>query len=119
MSATQPGSKTPIVTLGEAVALVIDAIALAEKGLERNPSREEERELNQTLIDLEERRAEIQAKLDALVDGTQQLAGPTRAQVAQISSLTGQVEAETNASETASGAVTLSARVLALATEIA
>jgi len=114
-----PAPKTPIVALGEALSLVLDAIALAEEGLEMNPSKEEERALNETLTNLELKRAAIQAKLDALIAKTRQVAGPTQEQVAQISALTAQVGAQTNASVTASMAVALTSRVLALATEVA
>jgi hypothetical protein len=49
---------------------VFDAIALAEKGLLANPSVVEERKLNDTLNDLELKRAAIQAKLDAQINRT-------------------------------------------------
>ena len=119
MPRTDPVPKTPIGALGELLSLVIDAIALAEKGLEKNPSKEDERQLNETLNDLEIKRGEIQAKLNAMIAQTRQVADPTQAQVAQISQLTAQVGAQTNASVTASAAVALTSRVLALATEVA
>jgi hypothetical protein len=114
-----PAPKTPIVALEEALSLVFGAIALAQKGLENNPSKEEERTLNDTLNDLNLRRATIEAKLDALIAKTAPLAGPTPAQVAQVAALTGEVEQLTNAAVTASAAVKLTARVLTLATEVA
>jgi hypothetical protein len=119
MPPTDPEPLTPIGALGEALFLVFDAIALAQKGLVKNPSKEEERDLNETLNKLELRRAEIQAKMNALIDGTRVAPGPTRAQVARISALTAEVGRRTNASVTASSAVALSSRVLALATEVA
>ena len=51
MPPTDPTPKSPIVALGEALHLIFKGIALAEKGLEKNPSKEEERDLNQKLID--------------------------------------------------------------------
>jgi serine protease inhibitor ecotin len=119
MPPTAPARKSPLVAFGEALHLVFGAIALAEKGLEKNPSPDDERALNQTLIDLELQRAEIQAKIDALIAQTRNLPGPTAKQVAEISRLTGEVEAVTNASLTASRAVALTSRTLALATEVA
>jgi hypothetical protein len=98
---------------------VFDAIALAEKGLLANPSVVEERKLNDTLNDLELKRAAIQAKLDAQINRTAPLAGPTPAQVAQVAALTSEVERRTRMAVTASGAVVLTGRVLALATEVA
>lgn len=109
----------PIVALGQALHLIFKGIALAEKGLEMNPSKEEERDLNATLIDLEAQRAEIQAKLDALIAKSRVVAGPTQEQVERIAELTAQVEAQTNASVTASASVALTSRVLALASEVA
>ena len=114
-----PATKTPIVALAEALSLVFDAIAVAEKGLEKNPSKEEERKLNQTLVDLDLKRAKIQAKLDAQVNRTAPLAGPTAAQVAEVATLTGEVQRLTGRALTASAAVRVTTRVLALATEVA
>jgi len=111
--------KPPLVAFGEARHLVFAAIALAEKGLEKNPSTDEERTLNQTLNDLELQRAALQAKIDALIQQTRHIPGPTAKQVAEVSQLTQEVEAVTDASLTASRAVTLTSRTLALATEVA
>lgn len=119
MPPTAPARRSPLVELGKALHLVFVAIALAEKGLEKNPSPDEERALNATLNDLERQRAEIQAKIDALIAQTRKLPGPTAKQVAEISRLTVEVEAVTDASLTASRAVALTARALALATEVA
>lgn len=119
MPSTDREPKTPIGALGEALSLVFKAIALARKGLEKNPSTEEGRELNETLNELERQRTEIQAKMDALIANARAVAGPTPEQVARMSALTAEVGAQTNASVTASAAVALSARALALATEVA
>jgi hypothetical protein len=113
------GSQNPLVTLGNALSMVFGAIAIAQKGLLKNPSPEEERKLNRTLAKLELERATISAKLDALIAGNQDIAGPTPGQVQEISSLTAQVEVLTNANLTASGAVALTSRILTLATDIA
>jgi hypothetical protein len=114
-----PAPETPLVGLEEALSLVFDAIALAQKGLENNPSKEEERALNAALIDLDLRRATIEAKLDALIAHTTPVVGPTPAQVAQVAALSAEVETLTSAAVTASAAVVLTTRVLALATEVA
>jgi hypothetical protein len=114
-----PARKSPLVALGDALHLVFEAIALAEKGLEKNPSTDEERVLNENLVALELQRAEIQGMINDLIAQTRTLPGPTAKQVAEISNLTGEVEAVTNASVTASRAVALTSRALALATEVA
>lgn len=119
MPPSAPARKSPLVALREALDLVFAAIALAEKGLEMNPSTDEERVLHDTLNDLELRRAALQAKIDALIAQTRTIPGPTAKQVAEISQLTRDVEAVTDASLTASRAVALTSRTLALATDVA
>jgi hypothetical protein len=119
MPPSGPTRKSPILAFTDALHLVFEAIKLAEKGLEMNPSKEDERALNETLGNLERKRAELQAKLDALISQSRQFPGPTAQQVAEVSRLTREVEAVTNASITASRAVALTSRVLALATEVA
>jgi hypothetical protein len=112
------GSANPAIGLSDALALVFDAITVAEQGLLRNPSVEEERELNEQLNDLQLKRATIRAQIDALIAGTRTIAGPTAEQVAEISRLTGQVEALTSAATTASAAVAFTSRVLEVATNV-
>jgi hypothetical protein len=109
----------PIIALGNALSLVRHAIRIAKKGLLMNPSTKEERELNETLVELDIKRAEVRAKLDALIAGSSTIVGPTTAQVKEISDLTAEVGKLTNDSITASGAVALTSKVLALATEVA
>jgi hypothetical protein len=65
------------------------------------------------------KRAEIRAKLDALIAGTTTITGPTTEEVNEISSLTAQVEALTNQNITASGTVVLATKILDLATKVA
>lgn len=107
----------PAVVLGEVLSLVFSAIEIAEKGLLCNPSVEEGRKLNEQLNDLQQKRAILQAKIDALIAGSVRIAEPTAEQVAEISRLTGQVEALTSRALTASAAVAFSSRVLTVATE--
>lgn len=118
MSNGDPG-QNPAVTLGNALALVFDAIALTRVGLLCNPSREELRALNDQLNELSLAQASIEAKLDALMTGSAPVAGPSKAQVDEVAALTGQVQALTTASTTASAAVALTTRVLVVATQIA
>jgi hypothetical protein len=111
--------ENPFVALGDALFLVFRAIGTAQKGLEKNPTKEQERDLNETLVELERKRAEIRAKLNALIASTRQVVCPTVGQVNEISKLTAEVAALTNASITASAAVAVTSKVLGLATEIA
>jgi hypothetical protein len=116
--AHESGEEDPVIALGKALSLVRKAIATAEKGLLLNPSTVEQRELNETLVELELKKAKIRAQLDAQIAASTTIAGPTAAQVVEISSLTAEVEELTNASITASAAVALTSKVLALATEV-
>jgi hypothetical protein len=109
----------PIIALGNALALVRQAIRIAKKGLLMNPTTDEQRALNEQLTALEIERAEIRAMLDALTASSTTIVGPTAAQVKEISDLTGEVGKLTNDAITASGAVALTSKVLALATEVA
>lgn len=109
----------PVIALGNALSLVGKAIAAAAKGLLSNPSTEEQRDLNATIAELELKKAAIRAQIDALIAGSTTIAGPTAAQVTEISSLTGEVERLTNQTIAVSGAIKLTSRVLALATEVA
>jgi hypothetical protein len=112
-------AQNPGVMLSRALALVFRALAVAHDGLLLNPSKDEERALNATVVELEARRAIIRASLDALANDPQAVAGPTAAQVTEVSLLTRQVETLTTANLTASGAVAFTSRVLVVATQIA
>jgi hypothetical protein len=92
---------------------------VAEDALLLNPSREQERTLNETLLELEAKRALIRAMLNALANDPRALPGPTAAQVTEVSLLTGQVETLTTANLTTSSAITFSSKVLVVATQIA
>ena len=98
---------------------MFDAIALAQKGLLKNPSTEQERQLNRILAKLELERADIQAKITALIGKAKGVNGPNEDQVLEVSNLTAQVDVLTNANITASGAIALTSNILGVATEIA
>lgn len=109
----------PYDSLSDALSLVFDALAVAQKGLLKNPSREEKRKLLRRIGRLEGERAEIAAKMDALEAGATDVVGPTKNQVDEIAALTGEVEAMTRANLTASAALALTSRIMTLATEVA
>lgn len=110
----------PEIAYENALALVFDSISLARKGLRLNPSKEEERKLNKTLLRLEVERADLEAMLDALADDDPVgVAPPTQAQVDEIAALTGEVEGLTRANLTAAGALSAASKVLALAVAVA
>ena len=105
--------------LSDALALVFDGISLAGKGLLRNPSKEQKRKLNRRIARLEAERAEIVAKMDAIEDGVTNVKGPTDAQVTHIANLTAEVEKAAAANQTASAALSVSAKVLTVVSKIA
>jgi hypothetical protein len=112
-------ASAPSIALGRALALVFRALAVAEDALLLNPSREQERALNETLLELEAKRAMLRARLNALANDPRALPGPTAAQVTEVSLLAGQVEALTTANLTASSALAFTSKVLVVATQIA
>ncbi len=109
----------PEIVYENALALVYDSISVARKGLRSNPSKEEERKLNKTLLRLEAERADLEGMLDALADDEPVgVAPPTQAQVDEIATLTGEVEGLTRANLTAAGALSVASKVLALAAAV-
>lgn len=107
-----------VVELLLAIALVDDAIALAESALLRNPSTEEERALRRNLLRLQAERAVLEAELNAALDQSTGVQAPGAAQLAEIVALSDEVEAATNAALAASAAVALTARVLDLSISV-
>ncbi len=109
----------PKIAYANTLALVFDAISSANKGLLANPSKEEERKLNKTLLRLEVERTDLMGMLIALAKNQPvDVAPPTQAQVDEIATLTGEVEGLTRANLTAAGALSVASKVLALAAAV-
>ena len=109
----------PEITYANTLALVFDAISSANKGLLANPSKEEERRLNKTLLRLEVERTDLMGMLIALANNEPVgVAPPTQAHVDEIATLTGAVENLTRANLTAAGALTVASNILALAAAV-
>jgi hypothetical protein len=108
----------PVIILERALALVFDAIAIAQRGLRANPTKEEERKLNKTLAQLEVERADLEGMIDALENKPTDVPPPTQEQVDRIAELTGRVEQQARASVTAAGALAIASDVLDLAINI-
>lgn len=113
---TNATDKVP--ALLHAIELVDSAIALAEGALNDNPSPEEERALNQTLLRLNAERAVLEAELDAALNEDTAVQGPNAAQLAQIESLSKQVEQATSAGAAADAKIALAGKVLNVAAAI-
>jgi hypothetical protein len=105
----------PVIVLESALALVFDAIAIAQKGCRANPTKDEERKLNKTLARLEVERADLEGMIDALENEPADVPPPTQEHVERIADLTGRVERQTRASLTAAGALAIASDVLDLA----
>ena len=106
----------PIIQLEDALALVFDTQALTIMALRSNLKKEDERRLNKFLARLVVEEADLISMIDALEDGGQPgIAPPTAAQVADISTLSGEVEQLTNGNLAASGVLAVSGKVLDLA----
>lgn len=99
-----------------AIELVNDAIALTEKALVDNPSIDEERELNIKLARLKARLAVLDAELDAALAGDSSVQAPTQAQLAQMESLSANVEQAAN--QSVAGRIAVIAKVLDLASAV-
>ena len=107
-----------MIALEDALALVYDAIALAQKGLRANPSKEEGRKLSKTLARLEVERADLEGLIDAMADAPEAVQPPTPAQVESIAALIGEVANLTRANLTATAALAVASKVLDLAIDI-
>jgi hypothetical protein len=118
MSAVIPNTDA-IAAVSNAIALVHDALGAIEKSLVRDRTAEEERSLTRQRAALELLLTHLREDMNALIDATSSWQGPTDEQVGAISSLMKAAGRLTTANLTASRAVDFSARVLALATEIA
>ena len=108
----------PIITLERALALVFDAIAIAQKGLRANPSKEEERKLIKTIARLDIERTDLEEMIDALENEPTDVPPPSQADVTRIAELTGRVERETRRNLTATGAVEITSGILDLAIKL-
>jgi len=106
--------------LTAAQSAIHDSITQAKKGLNRNPSPEERRALDENILDLAEKNTILEARILAVRNGggADSVPMPTAAQIAAIGDLSAEVEGLTNENLTAAGALALSTRALTLATEL-
>lgn len=111
-------SNDPVINLELALALVFDAIAIAQKGLRANPSKEEGRKLHKTIARLEIERTDLEEMIDALDNSPDDVPPPSQEDVDRIAELTGRVEQQTRQNLTAAGAVEITSNVLDLAIKL-
>lgn len=106
--------------LKAAQSSIIDAIGCARKGLLLNPSTEEERELNQSILDWAEKSEILEARILAVrnAGAGDTIKPPTAAQVTAIGSLSAEVEGLTNDNLTAAAALSLATKAMKLAGEL-
>lgn len=105
--------------LVKAVSIVRDTLAWAKKGVNRNPSPEQRRQLDQLILDLAAKIAILDARIIALRSaGAENVAMPSPEQIAATGALAADVEALTNDSLTAASALSVATRGLKLATDL-
>lgn len=105
-------------SLRDSLTIVEDMLIVAKQGLELNPTPDERRRLDLQILDLEEQRARIDAKMIAILASSTATAMPSEEQIKEIARLSGEVEQMTNANATASAAISLGAGVLEFASGI-
>lgn len=108
----------PVIVLERALALVYDAMAIAQKGRRANPNKEESRRLNKTLARLELERHDLEEMIDAMEGTPADVSPPSQAEVDRIAELTGRVEQQTRTNITAAGALAIASDVLDLAIKV-
>ena len=106
--------------LTAAQSAIYDAITWAKKGLNRNPSVEEGRALDEHILDLAEKNAILEARILAVRNsGGNDVPMPSPAQISAIGSLSAEVEGLTNDNLTAAAALSLATKAMKLASELA
>ncbi len=107
--------------LTAAQSAIHDAITWTKKGLNRNPSVEERRALDEHILDLAEKNAILEARILAVRNsgGNDTVPMPSPAQISAIGDLSAEVEGLTNDNLTAAAALSLATKGLKLASELA
>jgi hypothetical protein len=102
----------------DAIALVDDAITMAENALLDGPSKEEERKLNRRILRLKTERSVLDAELDAALDEETGVLGPSQSQIQEIAKLSMQVEQAKAASASVQDRIALTGKVVSLITMV-
>lgn len=107
--------------LTAAQSAIHDSITWAKKGVNRNPSVEERRALDEHILDLVEKNATLEARILAVRNsgGNDNVPMPSPAQISAIGSLSAEVEGLTNDNLTAAAALSLATKAMKLAGELA
>ena len=114
MTAEEQAALATFRAMSEALEMVEDALAVARKGLNANPTKQERRELDEDILDLALKRTRLTNSLIALGRGQETIQPPTPGQIAEIKALATQVDQLTRQSVAASQAVTAAGDVLEL-----
>jgi hypothetical protein len=106
--------------LTTAQSAIHDSITWAKKGLNRHPSPEERRALDEHILDFAEKNAILEARILAVRNnqGNVTVPMPTSAQISTIGSLSAEVEGLTNDNLTAAAAISLATKAMTLAGEL-
>lgn len=117
--ADESGNDAAIQAIGNAIALVYDAMSAVKKARLMNPSPEEDRKLVRQLAALELQLTHLDEDMNAHLAGSRDWPGPSSGQRAEIGELMKKAEKLTTAALTQEKAVEFATRVLALATDVA
>lgn len=115
-AAARPSARDALFkALADAQEMASDAITVAEKGLNANPTREQRRILNEDILELNAKFTKLQGHLLALARGGDVIARPTDRQLRELARLSASVDRMVNRSVSASQAVRTVGEVLELA----
>jgi translation initiation factor 6 (eIF-6) len=103
--------------MSDALEMVEDALAVARKGLNANPSKQERRQLDEDILELTLKRSRLTNSMIALGRGQGTIRPPTADQIAEIKQLATEVDRLTRESLAASRAVVAAGNVLDLLAE--
>ena len=78
--------------LRQSLTVVEDMLIATKQALEDNPTPDERRRLDRQILDLEEQRTRINAKMTAIIASRQGMSKPSSAQISEIARLSAQVE---------------------------
>ena len=107
--------------LTAAQSSIQDSLTWAKKGLNRNPSPEQRRALDESILDMAERITILDARILSVRNsgGNDTVSMPTPEQIAATGALAAEVELLTNDNLTAAAALSVATKGLKLASELA
>ena len=99
--------------------LTAEAIGRCKKALILNPTESDAADLNSMVIELETKATLARDRINAILNSRQAIKPPSSEQVDRVKKLAAQVEAQTNATLTASATLEFGGKVIDLVNELA